>query len=153
MNLTILQTFRHGIYRCFKRAADALFNTVDARLPESTAHSFAELSLSPCFERQWPSLYEAFEDGQIDRSQLQQVMAGAIPVPAAGTRRLVAVDATAIARPQSETSADRTSMVVHNLPRCKTVPITAGWHFATLVVLPEQPGSGCYVLDNRRIAS
>ena len=51
MNLNILQNFRHEIYSCFERAADALFNTADAHLPETDAHSFPELSLSPCFER------------------------------------------------------------------------------------------------------
>ena len=59
MNLNTLQNFRHAIYDCFQRAADALFNTADALLTETGAHSFPELSLSPCFERQWPSLYEA----------------------------------------------------------------------------------------------
>ena len=59
MNLNIVQNFRHEIYSCFERAADALFNTADALLQETDAHRFPELSLSPCFERQWPSLYEA----------------------------------------------------------------------------------------------
>ena len=59
MNLNTLQNFRHAIYDCFQRAADALFNTADALLTEPGAHSFPELSLSPCFQRQWPSLYEA----------------------------------------------------------------------------------------------
>ncbi len=72
MNLNTLQNFRHAIYDCFQRAADALFNTADALLTEPGAHSFPELSLSPCFERQWPSLYEAFEDGRIDQQALRQ---------------------------------------------------------------------------------
>src|SRR5438128_2680518 len=53
MNLNTLQDFRHEVYRCFNRAADALFNTVDALLTETQAHSFPELSLSPLFERRW----------------------------------------------------------------------------------------------------
>ena len=47
MNLNTVQGFRHEIYGCFDRAADALFNTVDALLTETQAHSFPELSLSP----------------------------------------------------------------------------------------------------------
>ncbi len=35
MNLNILQNFRHEIYSCFERAADALFNTADALLTET----------------------------------------------------------------------------------------------------------------------
>ena len=71
MNLNTLQGFRQEVYGCFDRAADALFNSVDALLTETQAHSFPELSLSPVFERRWGSLYEAFEDGQIDQNRLR----------------------------------------------------------------------------------
>ena len=30
MNLNTVNEFRHAVYRCFKQAGDALFNTVDA---------------------------------------------------------------------------------------------------------------------------
>ena len=56
MNLNILKQFRQEVYGCFGQAKDALFNTVDARLPEDRAKSFPELSLSPHFERSFPSL-------------------------------------------------------------------------------------------------
>jgi hypothetical protein len=59
MNLTTLQQYREEVYGCFDRAGDSLFNTVDALITESQAKSFVELSLSPFFERKWPSLYEA----------------------------------------------------------------------------------------------
>jgi hypothetical protein len=35
---------------------------LDAVIQTSTANSFAELSLAPAFERQWPSLYKALEE-------------------------------------------------------------------------------------------
>ena len=38
MNLNTVQDFRHAVYSCFDRAADALFNTVDALLTETQAH-------------------------------------------------------------------------------------------------------------------
>ena len=56
MNLNTLNEFRHAVYGCFQRAGDALFNTVDALSSETLAHSFPELSLSPLFQRRWPSL-------------------------------------------------------------------------------------------------
>ena len=71
MNLNTLQGFRQEVYGCFDRAADALFNSVDALLTETQAHSFPELSLSPSFERRWCSLYEAFEDGQVRQERLE----------------------------------------------------------------------------------
>jgi hypothetical protein len=73
MDLTTLQQVRQEIYTCFNRARDALFNTVDALIAETQAKSFAELSLSPFFERKWPSLYEGFEDGRIDRKRLREL--------------------------------------------------------------------------------
>ena len=73
MNCSTLITFRHEVYQSFTRARDALFNLVDALASEDRAKSLPELSLSPWFERKWPSIYEALEDGLIDEKRLQQV--------------------------------------------------------------------------------
>src|SRR5438105_11177314 len=99
MNLNTLNAFRHAVYGCFKQAGDALFNTVDALSSETAAHSFPELSLSPLFERRWPSLYEAFEDGQIDAQQLRQVFVQFAPLPSRGSTSFWAsIPATCTAR-------------------------------------------------------
>jgi hypothetical protein len=74
VNLNTLKEFRHGIYDCFLRAKDGLFNTMDALITEDRAQSFPELSLSPSFVRQWPSLYEAFEDGRIAHELRNEVI-------------------------------------------------------------------------------
>src|SRR2546423_12558798 len=86
MNLNTLQGFRQEVYGCFDRAADALFNSVDALLTETQAHSFPELSLSPSFERRWCSLYEAFEDGQIDQRRLRPGFLGGLLRPGGAER-------------------------------------------------------------------
>src|SRR5436305_3638272 len=151
MNLNTLNEFRHQVYGCFTRAADALFNTVDALLTETTAHHFVDLSLSPFFERQWASLYEAFEDGRIEREDLQRVLIAHLPRPPEGTWLLLGLDASTIARPESRTSADRLHLYVHNLPESRTPPVTVGWPFSTLMVLPDPCSSWGYILDNRRI--
>ena len=153
MNLNTLKEFRHEVYASLTRAGDALFNTLDALVTETTARSFVELSLSPFFERRWGSLYEAFEDGHIARDRLRQVLVAHLPRPEAGQRLLLGVDASGIARPQSHTSADRTHLVVHNLPESRTPPITAGWQFSTLMVLSDPVSSWGYVLDSQRISS
>jgi hypothetical protein len=46
---------------------------VDALMTETQAQSLPELSQSPWFERHWSSVYEAFEDGRIDITHLQQL--------------------------------------------------------------------------------
>ncbi len=42
-------------------------------MSESQAQSLPELSLSPFFERQWPSVYEALEDGRINVEQIRAI--------------------------------------------------------------------------------
>jgi len=152
MNLNTLQRFRHEVYGCFDRAADALFNTVDALLTETQAQSFPELSLSPCFERRWCSLYEAFEDGRIDQDRLRRVFAQYLMQPAQGERLWLGIDASSIERPASKTSPDRTVVYKPNLPE-SSKPISYGWQFSTVVLLPEQPSSWTAVLDQQRIGS
>src|SRR2546421_1799871 len=129
MNLNTLQDFRHEVYRCFNRAADALFNTVDALLTETQAHSFPELSLSPLFERRWCSLYEAFEDGRIDQERLRRVFAKYLLRPVEGEQVWLGIDATSIERPESPTSPDLTAGYKPHLPATRT-PLSDGWPFS-----------------------
>jgi hypothetical protein len=149
MNLTTLQEFRQEIYGCFDRAADALFNTVDALIAETQAKSFPELSLSPFFERKWASLYEAFEDGRIDKKSLLKTFIKYLPIE---DRLILGTDATPIERPSSRTSPDRTAMPMHNIPN-KATAITFGWKYSTVTVLPEKTSSWNYILDQQRVPS
>ena len=152
MYCNTLAEFRDGLHQCFKRAGDALMDTADALLTETAAQSLPELSLSPCFRRQWHSLYEAFADAKIDRAQLQRLFAAFAPKPPLGQRLVLGVDASSIARPQSKTGEDRTYVHASNLPHdCK--PVVAGWQFSALCVLPDTPSSWTYALDTQRIES
>jgi hypothetical protein len=156
MDLSTLQAFRQDIYECFLRAKAALFDTIDALISETQAKSFAELSLSPFFQRKWPSLYEAFEDGLIDEKRLQEVFVKYLPPPSLLKRLVLGIDATPIPRPDSVTSPDRTALPMHNIPHAKpkkSTAITFGWKYSTLVVLPETPSSQTFLLDQKRIES
>ena len=115
-------------------------------LTETHAHSFPELSLSPFFERRWGSLYEAFEDGRIDQNRLRGVFAQVSAAAKRGGTVWLDIDATSIERPQSKTSPDRTVVYKTNLPESSN-PISYGWQFSTVVLLPEQPSSWTAVLD------
>jgi DDE superfamily endonuclease len=152
MNINTLRQFRHDVYDCFPRAKDALFNTVDALMTETQAQSLPELSQSLWFERQWSSVYEAFEDGRIDQTHLQRVFARYLPKPKTTTPLWIGIDASNIPRPRAITSADRTAQQVHNLPKGSRA-ITYGWQFSTVVILPETPSSWTYLLSQRRIPS
>ncbi len=121
-------------------------------MTETQAKSFPEVSQSLWFERKWPSLYEAFEDGRIQEKRLRETFIRYLPKPEAGKRLWIGIDGSKIARPDAVTSADRTAQHVHNLPECKN-PITFGWQFSTVVVLPQTPSSWTYILDHQRVAS
>jgi len=156
MDISTLQQFRHDIYQCFRKAPDALFDMVDALITETQAQSFPELSLSPLFHRKWHSLYEALEDGKIDEKMLQEIFIKYIPAPSAGKRFVLGVDVTNIERPFSPTCADRTAIPMHNIPHAapkKSRAITFGWKYSTVVVLPGEPSSWTFTVDQRRVPS
>src|SRR6266700_1436439 len=137
MNLNTLNEFRHAIYGCFKQAGDALFNTVDALSSETAAHSFPELSLSPLFQRRWPSLYEAFEDGKIMAERLRQVFLQFAPLPETGQYVCLGVDTSNLYRPQATTAADRSMVPLPNLPECDHAG-SPGWVGSLVVLLHEE---------------
>ena len=138
MNCNILSEFRRRSYACFTRAADALMNIADALLTETRARSLAQLSLSPFFQRQGPSLYEAFQDAKIDRKARLDVFAQHAPLPPEGQRLVVGGDASSILRVQSPTARDRTYVHASNLPE-GTKPVRPGWQYSELAVLSTPP--------------
>jgi len=153
MNCTTLTRLRQHAYASFVRAGDAMMNLRDALLCETQARSLAELSLSPFFERQWSSVYEALEDGRID-----------VPRPRCATVHALlhgrwpretlwsGFDRSSLARPEASTSADRGMIYVPNLPRASK-PVSVGWRFSTMMLLPEQPSSRVGILDQQRIST
>jgi hypothetical protein len=103
--LNKLTSFRQAIYKCFTRAADPLFELLDALLCSAGLLSFPELSCAPVFRRQWPSVYEALQDGQLDRDQLLKHGVEILP---ANSRPWLVGDRTAWGRPQARTLNNRT---------------------------------------------
>ena len=152
MNVNTLQAFRHAVYGSFKRAKDALFNTVDALSSETVAHSFPELSQSPFFERKWGSLYEALEDGQISADRLREVFIEFAPLPSSGSWVFVGIDTSNLYRKEAETLADRTVVPIPNLPACDHA-VCPGLVISSVVLLPIVPGHGTFELDTRRVRS
>lgn len=147
-----LADFRNELYLCFGNGKDALMNTCDALLCGTGIHSFPELSLSPFFGRRWPSLYEAFDDAEIDREALLRLSIATMPPVSSGERRLLAGDITSILRPESPTARDRTYAHVSNAPK-GAKPVLPGWQFATIVALPSEPSSWTSILSNTRVSS
>jgi hypothetical protein len=153
MDCTTLKQIRQQLYESLERGADALFNLGDALLSESAAQSLPELSLSPFFERQWPSVYEALSDGRINVEQVRALWVRVL-LADRGENELIwiAVDSSNLARPDARTSADRTIIHLSNLPLVEK-PISVGWMFSTVVLLPEQTSSWTPILEQERISS
>ena len=103
-----LSAFRKDIYACFSTAKDALFDVCDALLTGTQARSFVELSLAPTFARRWGSLYQAVQDAALDRHALRKAFVTPVAALACGSRLVLGIDASSIARPQSTTARDRT---------------------------------------------
>lgn len=153
MNCTKLQQIRQQMYDCFERGADALFNLADALLSESQAQSLPELSVSPFFERKWPSVYEALEDGRINVEQLRALFVTVLLSERAETEPIwIGVDTSNLTRAAAVTSADRTAIHLSNLPLVEK-PISVGWTFSTVVVLPEQASSWTPIVEQERVSS
>jgi hypothetical protein len=100
-----LIAFRQTLYnRGFTRRKDAQFELLDALLLWGPVRSFAELSLSPTFHREWPSLYAALEDGRQDEEAIRSQLASLLPSEGVVVFPL---DATFWRRPCSPTLEDR----------------------------------------------
>jgi DDE superfamily endonuclease len=153
MNLNTLREFRQQAYACMRHRADALFALCDGLLSETQACSLPELSLSPSFERKWSSVYAALAEGKIALEELQALCVRSVLADLPADAPVwIAVDATPVERPEAETSEDRGYIHVANLPLADK-PISIGWSFSLVGLLPEQPSSWTPLLDVQRISS
>lgn len=144
-----LQAFRHKAYNLMGNARDALFDLMDAVLVSRSVYSFAELSLSPVFRRQWPSLYESLQDGEPPRLKLMEHYLDQI---GPDYQMVLAGDHTAWSRLQAQTLRERTYEHQAN-PMSGAKPITLGHGYSTLAWIPETQGSWALPLLHERITS
>ena len=153
MHFNTLDHLRQQMYGCFERSGDALFTLSDALLSESQARSLPELSLSAFFERRWPSVYEALQDGRINVERLREVFVQALLENKPTDEPIwLGIDSSSMQRLEAESSRDRGMIYMPNMPHA-TKPVSVGWQFSTLMLLPEQPSSWVGILEQRRIGS
>ncbi len=153
MHFNTLQQVRQQMYGCFERSADALFNLSDALLSQPQARSLPELSLSVFFQRRWPSVYEALQDGRINVERLRAVFVQALLESKPADEPIwMGLDSSGMQRLEAKSSRDRGMIYVPNMPHA-TKPVSVGWQFSTLMLLPEQPSSWVGILDQRRIST
>src|SRR5205807_2797840 len=127
MHFNTLDHLRQQIYRCFERSQDALFNLSDALVSESQARSLPELSLSVFFERRWPSVYEALQDGHINVEGLREVFVEAlIESQPADEPVWLGLVSHSMERLEAESNRDRGMIYMPNMPHA-TKPVSVGW--------------------------
>ena len=149
-NVNKLIEFRQAVYENgFTARRDAVFNLVDARLAQGPVSSFAMLSQAEQFERKWPSLYAAVEDGQLDEAWLRQFLAQQVPDQGVCC---FALDGTPWPRPRARTLADR-QYVFQASSDVNGGTVTIGYPYSSLdwVVAPHT--SWALPIDERRVAS
>ena len=144
-----LQQFRQAAHPLLGRAKDALFDLMDAVLTTAYISSFVMLSLSPLFRRQWPSLYEALQDGRPQRNKMMRLYIEQIPTD---QQPVLAGDHTNYPRLDAKTLKDRTyEHQPTSIPGNK--PITIGQGYSTIAWVPEGAGSWALPLRHERITS
>jgi len=153
MHFNTLDHLRQQIYRCFERSQDALFNLSDALVSESQARSLPELSLSVFFERRWPSVYEALQDGRINVERLREVFVQALLENKPTDEPIwLGIDSSSMQRLEAESSRDRGMIYMSNMPHA-TKPVSVGWQFSTLMLFPSSPVVGSASWNNGALAA
>jgi hypothetical protein len=146
MNSERLKDFRQAAYELLVRAKDATFELMDAVMTTRNASCLAEFSLSPLFNRQWSSIYEALQDCKPDRKKLMELYQKQLEQQVPPTEHiLVALDHTAWGRPDAKTLKDRT----HEYQR----GVIIGQGYSTIAWIPEAQGSWALPLLHERISS
>lgn len=151
--ITQLQQFRVRLYRTFTRRADAVFELIDALAGDTQARSPVELSLSPLFRREYPSVYDGIDDWQYEEVGLKALLLQMAPAPGSGGFRLIGVDHTPKSRPYAKTVTDR-SFVHRPTPIKGNKPITIGHDYSVIGQIDLAPSDPWLAfLDLERIAT
>jgi len=143
-----LQRFRQAAYGLITKGRDALFELSDAVLQMPRVQCFAELSCAPAFRRKWPSVYEALQDGRLNRGELCKLyllqFSSSHPL-------ILALDHTAWPRVWANTLCER-SYQHQPSPLPGHRPVTIGHGYSTLAIVPEANGSWALPVLHERIS-
>ncbi len=149
-NINKLIAFRQEVYsRVFVTRRDALFNTLDALLGGGTFSSFAWLSQEERFQRKWPSLYAAVEDGQIDTEAMRSLLAHQLPQTGIC---IFPLDGSCWPRPCGRVLKDL-QYVYQASSDVNGGTVTVGYPYSLLEWCAEPHSSWSLPLDVRRIPS
>jgi hypothetical protein len=142
--------FRQAIYENGMLARrDALFDLLDALISEGPVSSFAMLSQSSRFQREWSSLYAAVEDGELDRPWLRTYLARQVPQQGVC---VFPIDGSPWPRPRSRVLDDR-QYVYQASSDVNGGTVTIGYPHSLLEWCAEPHSSWSLPVDVRRVPS
>jgi hypothetical protein len=145
-----LIAFRQEIYsKVFVQRRDALMDTLDALLSTGSFPSFAMLSQSERFQRQWPSLYDAVEEGRINEDALRTLLVRQLPQQGICVFPL---DGSSWPRPRAQVLEDR-QYVYQASSAVNGGTVTIGYPYSWLDWCAEPHSSWALPIDVRRIPS
>ena len=149
-NINSLIEFRQAIYeRGMLARRDALFELLDALIVEGRVSSFAMLSQSEYFRREWSSLYSAVEDGRLNSDWLRRFLAQ--QVPGQGIN-IYALDGSPWPRPRARTLEDR-QYIYQASSDVNGGTVTIGYPYSLLEWSVEAHSSWSLPVDVRRVGS
>jgi len=148
--LNILTEFRQAVYdHAFKKREDALFELLDALLVMGPTVSFPYLSLALTCQRKWPSLYQAIEEGALDRHWLSTYLAQQVPETGICYWPL---DCTIWERVHADTSPGRV-YVYKPTPLASRNTVSIGFSYSLLDWAPRRDQSWTLSVDVQRVGS
>lgn len=149
-NVNTLIKFRQAVYtQVLTKRRDALFDTLDALLSSGSVSSFAWLSQNEHFQRKWPSLYAAVEDGRIDTQAMRSLLARQLPQEGIC---LFPLDGSSWPRPRARVLEDL-QYVYQASSDVNGGTVTIGYPYSLLEWCAEAHSSWSLPLDVRRIPS
>ena len=149
-NVNKLIEFRQAVYEKGMLARrDAMFDLLDALVSEGQVTSFAMLSQSSRFQRKWPSLYAAIEDGELDSEWLRKHLVQQVPQQGICVFPL---DGSAWPRPRSRVLDDR-QYVYQASSDVNGGTVTIGYPYSLLEWCVEPHSSWSLPVDVRRVPS
>lgn len=146
--LNRLIEFRQTIYDQFLTTRrDAQFEVLDALLLKGQVASFPWLSTAGCFRREWPSLYDALEQGQQDVAGLQPFLVGQV---AQTGIQYWSLDGSAWPRLQARTLPERQYVYAPGRG-FKGKPVVPGYGYSFLDWVPQAGESWSLSVDVERV--
>jgi hypothetical protein len=139
--------FRQRVYACLEQGKDSQFQLVDALLGDMRVGSYAELSLSPQFERGWGSAYDGIENGTLQREKLRQLFIEQLP---ADEVVVCPLDTTVWPHPAART-LEGLMFEISPTTAAKKQTAVVGHVYSLLGWSRERGSSWCLGLDNERL--